>query len=648
MTKNSFNIETFLKLQSHERFADLFIKKCKTKIIVLATEGKDRTSYEVYIYNTKFQYYERTNADAKLMKMISSVLHEVLEKWLEKYETMLGEIMADKEMQPDDKQEQLEKLRAVIKNLYKAIQNIESTTYIKNIVQQVLIKLTLSPDEEAQLNKLENYINFRNYKVNLKTSEYSERDENDFVTSYLDYDFTPKVKKSVRKDVETCLKTICNDSDEDYEFIMSIFGYGITSETKEQSFLNVIGPSASNGKSTIIKLISNAFDIYVYKADRKTFNDSFTKSHKYFNRMKTKRIVYVEELDTKKIDAQMLKDIVDGDRIENEIMFGTTENIAIDFKLFFLSNNIMNFDTDEGIKRRNISIYFNSKFVDEENLEKEKETYKLGPVFVKDKNLLKKFEQEDYKNALVHILIKKAKQYFENGLTVPESCRKISRELCDENDKMKTFMENHFDLTNDENDVIARDEIIDMYNEYIGFKHAWTTILTQIKSHGIKYDKGRHGRYKGISNRGVIIGYKKKQAEVELNSNANFIDDCEADSLCDADGLDFGLSKPTTTPKDELLKVKMERDDAIKCCDGLKKIVQEQQAELEKLKKQIAALSMVNSPPRSDGCGFSESPRAQSETLKDLIDDILELATEKELQYETKNDTIKKMKTKLK
>ena len=164
--------------------------------------------------------------------------------------------------------------------------------------------------------------------------------------------------------------------------------------------------------------------------------------------MKNKRIVYIEELDKKKIDGDLLKDTVDGNKMNNEVLFGTSEEIQIMFKLLFFSNNLMNFD----------------KFVDAEEFDKEKETNNNGSVFLKDKSLLKKFDNDDFKNAFVHIIIAKAKAYFETGIIVPESYKQTTEDLCDENDKMRTFVDNHFDVTKNEEYKISKDEFKDMFN----------------------------------------------------------------------------------------------------------------------------------------------------------------------------------------
>jgi len=533
-------IKLILEIQSNERFAKLFLEECTTKIIVLSEK-------EVYIFNKEFKYYQIVKNNGLIMNLISEVLHRVLEQWLDKYQKDFATIVMNKELDKDEKDMLKDNTKKLIKNVFTAIKNIESTTFMTNIIKQVLVKATLSPDQQTKLNRLDNYLNFRNCKLNLKTLDYADRNEDDFVTEYLDYDFKPKADKEIKKYIKSILLQICNNDINDYNFIMSYLGYCITSETKEQTYLNVVGPSASNGKSTLIKMMESVFSIYTFKSDRRTFSETFGKQHKYFASMKNKRIVYIEELDKNKMNGELLKDTVDGNKINNEVLFGTNEEIQIMFKLLFFSNNLMNFDSDSGIKRRMITLYFNSKFVDAEDYDREVVSYTNGSVFLKDKKLLTKFDDDEFKNAFVHIIISKAKEYFDNGIVVPDKYKQITTDLCEENDKMMTFIENNLDKTNDTNDIIAKDEFKNLYNAYTKCNHAWTTVLSDIKRCNLTYNKDRWGVANGIKSRGVIVGLKKKSV-----NDLEFVS--ETHSLPDPNGLDYYRIPCTTLNDDELLK----------------------------------------------------------------------------------------------
>jgi hypothetical protein len=192
----------------------------------------------------------------------------------------------------------------------------------------------------------------------------------------------------------------------------------------------------------------------------------------------------------------------------------------------------MNFDADSGIKRRLIHFEFRNKFVAQQDLEKERANHKIGKVYALDNSLVNKFHvNDDYKNALIHILIKKAKQYFENGLVIPEKYVEIAKEVCEENDKFKNFFDNHFDITNNDSDRISKDELRDLYNSYTKCNFSASSIMTDIQRLQLKYERGLRCIYNGVSLRGVIIGIKKKSGNQEKEkepeteiSNSGFAD----------------------------------------------------------------------------------------------------------------------------
>ena len=286
-------IKMILEIQSNERFAKLFLQECTTKIIVLSEK-------EVYIFNKEFKYYQRVKDNGLIINLFSEVLHKVLEEWDNKFKKDFALIVMNKDLDKEEKDMLKDNINKILKSVTTAIKNIESTPFINNTIKLILVKATLSPDQQTKLNRLDNYLNFRNCKLDLKTLDYSDRTEEDFITEYLDYDFKPKADKTIKKYIKEILFQICNNNSDDYEFIMSYLGYCITSETKEHKYLNVVGPSASNGKSTLIKLMESVFSIYTFKSDKRTFSETFGKQHKYFSNMKNKRIVYIEELDRRK------------------------------------------------------------------------------------------------------------------------------------------------------------------------------------------------------------------------------------------------------------------------------------------------------------------------------------------------------------
>jgi len=594
MSSSNSLIKKCLQIQTNERFAELFIEKSKMKTIVFSKK-------EIYIFNEEFKYYQPING--KFLDHVSEVLHKAFEPLEEKCERKITEAMENKDLDKDEKKEVKDEVQKMIKQINQCIKLIETTTFLNNVITKIISRLELTREQQDKLNRLENHLNFRNGKLDLKTGIFSERTQDDFITEYIDYDFQIKPNKNVKAEIITLLKKICNDSEEDYNFITSFLGYCITSETKEQKYLNVVGPSAGNGKSTLIKMIDTAIPIYVFKAKKDLFSEAYSKGHKYFSQTKNKRIVYIEEIDRKKIDGELMKEVVDGDKINNEVLYANTEKIDINFKLMFLSNNLMNFDSDQGIKRRMIHVEFKNKFVDKDDFEKEKENHKIGTVYPMDKDLINRFkENDDYKNALVHILLKNSIQYFSSGLTIPQSYLNVVNELCDDNDKFKSFFDGNFIKTNKDDDRLTLQEMLDMYNSTYKCNLAKSSLLSDVKRLQLTYDSSsKRATYEGKSMKGVIIGIKKIEAKKD---EVEFIDDKPSRrQLPDPHGLDYGISCNQLTDDNENAK---KYDDLL---DQFEKL----RLEFEEYKKQ--------NPPKEQPKAPKEEPKAPKKSIIDFFDD---------------------------
>ena len=164
MPMSDTEIKRFLTIQSHERFAKLFIENCTSKILVFSED-------EVYVYNSEFNYYQITPSISLIMNIISKVLHGILEQWQTKFEQEQIQIM-NLYIDADEKKLRSDRIRETIKQNNLAIKNIETTTFIKNIITQVITILTLSPEKVSALNTLPNYLNFRNGKLNFERSTF--------------------------------------------------------------------------------------------------------------------------------------------------------------------------------------------------------------------------------------------------------------------------------------------------------------------------------------------------------------------------------------------------------------------------------------------------------------------------------------------
>ena len=562
-----------IKICTHQRMAQYFLNNYNKHLISFPISKKN---YDVFVWNNKYCYYKKIedqqSIEQKIINLIVNTFEPIFDEVEYDYKIALTKTTKDDPSTFDYAKD----LKDLSKNVKHIITFIETKNNSSSCFSYVLSSICLSGEDRNNFKNMDQYINFRNCKVNLKTGKISKRTQRDFVTNFIDFDYTNEPVEEVSTYIKTILKQICNNNDEDLEFMLSFIGYSITSETKEQKFLNLYGPLASNGKSTLIKIISSVFgNTYITKANRDMFNENFTKAHKFFAGMKETRLGFCEDMEKTKIKTDLIKDVVDGDKINNEVMYSTSELIEIKFKIWLITNHMLRFVSDKGMLRRLICFEFSSRFSDPEKYEEEKILYKDRNVFKKDKSLIKNFEtNDDYKNAFAHLIIQYAIQYYSLGLNIPKKFIKASEALCDENDKMKQFINDHFEITNNDKDRIHKLEFHKMYIDYTGLKLIeWGLILSDLKSLNIKYDSDKLSMiYNGKSGcKGIVLGLKKKiqqQTEPEFNDN---------------NGLDYGLDDEKEDNRSNLSKNDVE---AIKTENlELKLRLDMMQREMDELKK---------------------------------------------------------------
>ena len=210
----------------------------------------------------------------------------------------------------------------------------------------------------------------------------------------------------------TAIYNISNNDAVIFEANLSWLAYNMTGETSAMKALFMVGPTASNGKSTMIKMFEETFEFYVKKLRNDTFCTDAKNKHKVFHDIKNVRCVYMEELRQHLLDGDSLKDFIDGYKIgSNEVLWGTTEDILIKAKLSIVSNSYPTFNPDAGLDRRGFLEELKNRFVDKNAYASLKAT---PGVYLRDPNFISNFRSNPAKKlALVHILLPYAVKFYQ-------------------------------------------------------------------------------------------------------------------------------------------------------------------------------------------------------------------------------------------
>ena len=485
--KNSNYLIDCIENPNHDDISLLWKDITDNKIVCVDTDD-----YLFYKFNTENLLYEKIRLNE---------FSEIVKNDLKTYLKEISKINTDK-------------------RLTSLIKQIGNKGFYDNVSKVSAMKI-YDKKFMSKLDSSKHTICFKNGTVNLKTGEFQKRTEKDYFARCLDYDYIEdnkdkelslKNEQLRQKKIKNIFKKVCNDSDEETEFTLRFLSYCLTGETREQKSLWSIGHSASNGKSTKSKIFKSCFEPYCFKMDRETLELGYSKVHKQMSETQGCRYVYIEELNQRKINTALYKDLVDGDIKNNEVLFGTVQMITIMFKLDIITNFTPNFQTDNGMMRRGVLLNHHNRFVDEDEYQKG-----IDGLYLKDKYLLDKFNEDKYKLSFFKLLLPYAIEYYKKGLVIPKSLTENFKELCKENDKMKDFIDFYFVKTNDDKDRIYKDEFKDMYNNHYKIKTDWINILSDLKRCNISYDRQKRAEYLGLSQRGVIIGLKLRNDNEELN-----------------------------------------------------------------------------------------------------------------------------------
>jgi phage/plasmid-associated DNA primase len=375
-----------------------------------------------------------------------------------------------------------EKLIEMSKEYLKSYSNISKPCFL-SVITKYMKTILVDNYFADKLDCKEGHLAFKNGIVNLRTKEFRKGIlSTDFITDTIQYDYEPVKDYSFVKDN---LKKILNNNEEHLEYFLGIIGYTfIGNPSLEKSVYFMIdkteGGKGDNGKTFFFDILLNLMPCYVYKTKPSLIEKHNTKIHKQLAKIKGKLLVFMEELpEEKDTNGEIVKELGDGNNIENEIMYGTSEIIKILFKLFALSNFIPKIDPKHSaVYNRYKQISFNSHF-DRTGDRIEEDPENL--LFIADVKLKDKIIAE-YSSQVFNLIIDYASKYYVEGIpNIPAQFIKDTKETQTKNDKFACWFED-----NCEKDIGYRVALKVLINES---KISEALVKEGMKRLGFKYNK---------------------------------------------------------------------------------------------------------------------------------------------------------------
>ena len=439
------------------------------------------------------------------------------------------------------------------------LKSCQTSRDINAVAAQIKIILSQRMDSVEFDTGKEQYFNlqYKNGVFDLRLKKLRPRLKTDYVTLILDYDYmeADEISAEVHVEVESFYRKT-QPSKEQRDFQLGFLALCLTGDTTQQKGKINIGYKASNGKSTELKIHDKVFPIYTTKLDKRTFNEKYEKQHKQLLELIEKpiRLAYIEEMDRNKVDAELLKDFIDGYKLNIEILYKTKDVKLHQSKLMTCSNKDPNICPDPGVMRRLPCQHYNSTFVPisvelheaatllqaryrgltvrrklllipveqheaatllqarwrglsvRQKLKSrsndsvhEKTTISAASTkhvdwFPLVRGFENKFERPEHANAYLHLLLP-----YLDKLKIPASAWKDFEDIATDNDDFRDHLEKLCKITGNPHDTVPKSQIEAHFKHSTSYSHAkWSTILAELKRLGLTYVRDERSQYNVI------------------------------------------------------------------------------------------------------------------------------------------------------
>lgn len=410
----------------------------------------------------------------------------------------------------EGKQEEVEDLLKQIEEITDCKNHVYKVNTLNNVLSAIkTLMATLKEEIVFDTNDEQIYnIHFKNGVFDLNTNTFRQRTKDDYVSMYLSWDYEPEIVTDEAK--AELWDSICKiePNEEKRTMLLSYLAYSLTGDCSKQKYINLVGYSAANGKSHTFKMMSKCFEFYTQQLSSDTFCVGNAKKHKELIHLHKNpvRFAYMEEMDKdKKQDAELIKKVVDGDKIPVEVMYGTKEDVNIQAKIITSSNGDPNIKMDKGVLRRMVILYLESKFCEIGECDDNGKLYLPNGEDVPENRYFKvkhgmekMFNCPIMKNAVFELLTRPEYKEF-------KVCNSVIAETADTANILNSFkntFEENYEITGDENDAVNKTIFLETMKLKL---NDLKKTISEMKDLGIEYKKDK----KKDKVKGCFVGLKE-------------------------------------------------------------------------------------------------------------------------------------------
>jgi putative DNA primase/helicase len=345
-------------------------------------------------------------------------------------------------------------------------------------------------------------INLQNGVYNLETHEFLPHSPEYLLTKIANATYNPEAKS---KDWEKFISEVTQSKDKE-RYLQVKFGYGMTTDTQEESMDIIYGRSTRNGKSTVLETISYTLGTYAQNVNPETLaqkpRDSRSPSEDVARLNGCRFLVCPEPPKRMVFDVARVKTFIGRDTLTARNLYEKSFEFVPCFKLF-MNTNYLPVVTDDTLfsSGRVRVITFDRHFEENEQ----------------DKTLKDRLQTPENISGIFNWILEGLKIYQNEGIIVPECVKEATKEYRESQDKINQFIS---DTLEENPDGVMT--ITNVYPEYVKwcqnngyFSEKKTLFIDELKTKGLWRNTGT---VRGTTHRNVMVGYAFSD---DLNTDKN-------------------------------------------------------------------------------------------------------------------------------
>jgi P4 family phage/plasmid primase-like protien len=457
---------------THRDVAQLFVDKFQSTVI--------RDTQNWYHFNDTSGIWVKDTPSLKYLN--------------KKFDILCDEINASKQQTTDENN--VKNIEIMTTNMQKdnVIRRLKDVSYKSNIIKELTHLLHI---ENNDFNNNKWVLPFQNGVYDLKEMKFRPGLYEEFITEDTGYNYTEVSSAAA----QAFMKDIFPNN-ELYKYVLNRLSSYFVDEHRSEEFFVWTNKRGSNGKSTLISILSAVFGNFAYtcKPDflmEQSFNNGEAASPSLVE-MKGKRlIVYQEPKKSKRVKLEVgtIKSITGGDTLNGRRLYSDVQNFTTNAAHVLVCNDIPELNsTDGGSVRRIKIVQFETEFVETPTKPHQKP--------------LQEIDKDSLKMSLLKLLLE---NFTEDKMQPPQIVQEYTDRYIASINNFGRFCNDY--LIKDEDTFITRIMLKDYINsasiarEYEFNKNKLSANIDGILTH-LDEKFVERKKVNGIDYRNVLLGYK--------------------------------------------------------------------------------------------------------------------------------------------